>query len=275
MSLSKNIIESLRLIKALSHEPIPSWLNNYRVGDPINFSDVFKDSIYYPACGLDPDVMSLCMGYGHSFIYVDNLCLWESVGKEDVYEFINNFYVFGAFKKIFQAEFSKSDLIGGHSFDNEELQYGDGDPTNGLTPKDFFSILTIFQPKQGNRTWTHGDRSIKLHVYEPLVFLYVCADGCFSYKDFYYSHNVAPRGVAIIQPGDAFGGNWTSYYDRDKIFGRNVMNHPAGIPDILISGGRDSRGGYFRGCIWPEYSERLYYSRLNQKGLAVWTRKEG
>lgn len=262
------------MIKVLSHEPIPSWLNSYRVGKSINFSDVFKDSIYYPACGFDGDVMSLCMGYSHSFVYVDNLCLWQSVEKERIYEFINESNTFGAFNRVFQAEFSKSDLMGDHLFDGEKLQDEDGDPSFGLAPKDFFAILTIFEPKRGNRTYAHSDRATKLHVYEPLVFLYVCDDGCFSYQDFYYSHNIRPKGVAIIQPGDAFGGNWTSYYARNKIFGRIVMNHKAGIPEILISGGRDSRGGYFREKIWPEYSERLYYSRLEKKGLAVWTHSE-
>lgn len=262
------------MIKVLQHHPIPDWLNNYRAGDPINFSDVFRDSIYYPACGFDGDVMSLCMGYSHSFVYVDNLCLWSSVGKDDVYQFINDSNTFGAFNRVFQAEFSKKDLIGQHPFQKEPLQYADGDPGCGLEPKDFFAILTIFEPKRGNRTYAHSDRATKLHVYEPLAFLYVCDDGCFSYQDFYYSHNVSPRGVAIIQPGDAFGGNWTSYYSRDQIFGRIVMNNPIGIPEILISGGRDSRGGHFREITWPEYSKRLYYSRLCKKGLAVWTWKE-
>jgi len=262
------------VIKALSHKPIPVWLNNFNSDDPINFSNVFKDSIYYPACGFDSDVMSLCMGYSHNFIYVDNLCLWYQVGKERVYEFINSSNTFGAFNRVYQREFSKSELIGGYPFKKEQPQYADGNPDYGLTPKEFFAILTIFEPKKGNKTFSHSDRSTKLHVYEPLAFLYVCDDGCFSYENFYYSHNVIPRGIAIIQPGDAFGGNWTSYYARDKIFGRIVMSHPAGIPDILISGGRDSRGGNFRRVVWSEYSKRLYYSRLNQKGLAVWTHNE-
>lgn len=262
------------MIKVLQRHPIPSWLNSYRVGDPINLSDVFQDSIYYPACGFDGDVMSLCMGYSHSFVYVDNLSLWSSVGKNDVYEFINLSNTFGAFNKVFQAEFTKSQLIGEHIFNKEELCYADGDPTEGLPPKEFFAILTIFEPKIGNRTYAHSDRATKLHVYEPLAFLYVCDDGCFAYQDFYYSHNVKPKGVAIIQPGDAFGGNWTSYYARDKVFGRMVMNHKVGTPEVLITGGRDSRGGYFRKKIWPEYSEKLYYSRLEQKGLAVWARSE-
>ena len=52
------------------------------------------------------------------------------------------------------------------------------------------------------------------------------------------------------------------------------MNNKAGIPDILISGGRDSRGGHFRRNIWPENSVRIYYSRLEHKGIAVWAQNE-
>jgi hypothetical protein len=214
------------------------------------------------------------MGYSHSFIYVDNLSLWESAGKERVYEFINSSRTFGAFNRVFQAEFTKSDLMGEYLFRKEELLYADGNPAYGLTPKEFFAILTIFEPRMGNRSYSHSDRATKLQIYEPLVFLYVCDDGCFSYQDFYYSHNIKPKGIAIIQPGDAFGGNWTSYYARDKIFGRIVMNNRAGVPEVLISGGRDSRGGHFRRNIWPEYSERLYYSRLEHKGIAVWAQNE-
>ncbi len=258
------------MLKCLSRENVPKWLDQFSGEESINFEDVFSNSIYYPACGFDADVLNLCMGYSHSFVYVDNLSLTTSMDKKVIYDFINLSNIFGAYKPIFQAEYSKNDLIGQSIFTKEFLKYGDGNPDLGLPSKDFFAILTIFIPKGGNRIFTHSDRSIYLHIYEPFAFLYVCDDGCFSYQKFYYSHNRTAKGVAIIQPGDAFGGNWTSYYDRSKVFGRIVMNNPAGVPEILVSGGKDSRGGYFRKQIWGEYNKRMYYSRLERKGIAIW-----
>ena len=104
-----------------------------------------------------------------------------------------------------------------------------------------------------------------------MAFLYICDDGCRAYEKIYQSHMTAPKAIAIIQPGDAFGGNWTSYYDQKQIFSRIVHKNPGGKPEIMIFGGRDSRGGWYKKHFWSDYAQRIYYSRLNNKGISVWS----
>ncbi len=259
------------MLKVLPRETVPIWLKTYIPGQPILFNELIQNSVYYPACGFDGDVANLCMGFSHSFIYVDNLCLWGEVSKETVYERINADYSFRGFKRIHQQEYSYAEIMGPHSVSEEPIKDGDGNPEYGLRPLPFFAILTILEPYDGyDHEVIYSETSTIHHIYERIAFLYICDDGCRSYEKLYQSHRTKPKAVAIIQPGDAFGGNWTSYYDEKKIFSRIVHKNPGGLPEIMIFGGRDSRGGYFRKQFWKTFNQNIYYSRLYGKGIACW-----
>lgn len=263
------------MLKVLPHQPVPDWLKNYRPGDRIPFNLLVQDSVYYPACGFDGDVANLCMGFSHSFIYVDNLCLWDGVSKETVYQRLNADYSFKYFKKIYQQEYSYEEILGPHKVQEEPLRDGDGNPEYGLKPLPFFAILTILEPSIGHDHKSIGsDTSTIHHVYERLAFLYICDDGCRAFEKIYQSHKARPKVIAIIQPGDAFGGNWTSYYDEKKIFSRIVHKNPGGLPEIMIFGGRDSRGGYYRSQFWKSYPENIFYSRHYNKGISLWSKQK-
>jgi len=263
------------MLKVLPRQPVPDWLKKYKPGDNIPFHLLIEDSVYYPACGFDGDVANLCMGFSHSFIYVDNLCLWGEVSKETVYERLNADYSFKGFRRIHQQEYSYLEMMGPHSVFEESIKDGDGNPECGLDPLPFFAILTIFEPYHGyDHDVIHSETSTIHHIYERLAFLYICDDGCRAYEKLYQSHRAKPKAIAIIQPGDAFGGNWTSYYDENKIFSRIVHKNPGGLPEIMIFGGRDSRGGYFRKKFWSSYPENIFYSRLYNKGVAIWQRQK-
>ena len=166
-------------------------------------------------------------------------------------------------------------MMGPHSVFEEPIKDGDGNPEYGLDPIPFFAILTIFEPYHGHDHEVIYSETSTIHrIYERLAFLYICDDGCRSYEKLYQSHRAKPKAIAIIQSGDAFGGNWTSYYDEKKIFSRIVHKNPGGLPDIMIFGGRDSRGGYFRKQFWSSYPENIFYSRLYNKGVAIWQRQK-
>jgi hypothetical protein len=259
------------MLKILPHQAVPKWLEEYSPGDSIPFKELLADSVYYPACGFDGDIPNLCMGYSHNFVYVDNLCLWTHTTKETIYAALNHEENFKGFRKIHQQEFSYEELLGPHRIQHEPLRRNDGNPEYGLEPQPFFAILTIFGPNAGlNRKYVMSETSTIHHVYERLAFLYICDDGCRTYEKLYQSHLTKPKAIAIIQPGDAFGGNWTSYYDEKQIFSRIVHKNPGGSPDIMIFGGRDSRGGWYRKKFWSNYSENIYYSRLHSKGISFW-----
>lgn len=261
------------MLKVLPRERPPQWLIDYRSGDPICLRDVFSESVYYPACGLDGDVLKLCMGFSHSFIYVDNCCLYDVMTKDRILAEINSTQNFRGFRRIFQREYSESELMGDLSFEYEKLRYEDGDPKYGLQPQPFFSVLTVFEPLPEQSERIRPPQSTQIDVLERFVFLFICDDGNTAFQKYYFSHRVRPKGIAIIQPGDAFGGNWTSYGREEKVFSRAVHNNHAGVPDVIIFGGMANWGGaQYRKPVWSDYPYRNYYFRGQGKALSTWSR---
>lgn len=85
--------------------------------------------------------------------------------------------------------------------------------------------------------------------------LYLCADGAADYQAIYLSNQNRPKIIAIIQPGHAFGGNWTNFKDRKKIFAQSVFYSDDLLPDYIINGGWGSRD-FYDYPIWPEYEKK-------------------
>ena len=268
------------MLKVLPREPIPDWLTRFSPGDPIDFQSVFNESVYYPASLFDFDVLNLCVGFSHSFVYVDNLCGDSSVEKEQVYGQIRS--RFGGYRPIFQHEFSLSEMVGKTQYKPEPLQFIDGRPEIGLKGKPFFAILSILEPielseavRLNRSRYGRSPTSTRIDVEERFVFLFICDDGLDAFQRFYFSHRVRPKGIAIIQPGDRFGGNWTSYGRQDAVFSRTVRSNPAGIPELLIVGGNDAWGsGVYKKKLWSDYPYRNYYFRDRGKGIATWSRSK-
>ena len=63
------------MIKALPTQRIPDWLAALDAGQisnsPFPLLDLLKESLYYPASGLDGDPIMRLGGNVHSFVYVD------------------------------------------------------------------------------------------------------------------------------------------------------------------------------------------------------------
>jgi len=265
------------MLKVLPREPIPDWLIRYSPGDPIDFQAVFNESVYYPACYFDFDVLNLCVGFSHSFVYVDNFSLYSPAAtKEDVYESIRS--RFWGYRPIFQCEFSQSQMAGKFDYRVEPLQRGDGVRDAGLPAQPFFAILSILEPIELSEATRKALRvrspeSTRIDVNERFAFLYICDDGLDAFQNYYLSHRVRPKGIAIIEPGDAFGGNWTSYRKETAVFSRTVRSNPAGVPELLVVGGRDRWGsGQYRQKLWSDYPYRNYYFRDRGKAIGTWSR---
>ena len=65
--------------------------------------------------------------------------------------------------------------------------------------------------------------------------LYLCADGVAAFQALYYANSASPKAVAVIQPGTAFGGNWTDFENPSGIFADTVLGNPQGSPQILLN----------------------------------------
>jgi hypothetical protein len=102
--------------------------------------------------------------------------------------------------------------------------------------------------------------------------LYLCADGVAAFQALYYANSASPKAVAVIQPGTAFGGNWTDFEDPYEIFARTVLGNPKGNPQILLNKG----AGYsFREhCCWPSYTELICFLDISDRGIGVFVEKD-
>jgi len=104
--------------------------------------------------------------------------------------------------------------------------------------------------------------------------LYLCADGVAAFQALYYANSASPKAVAVIQPGTAFGGNWTDFDDPSGIFARTVFGNPKGSPQILLNGGRGNRD-FFREPCWPSYTELICFLDKSRGGsIGVWVEKD-
>jgi len=87
------------------------------------------------------------------------------------------------------------------------------------------------------------------------------------YHGLYIRFNIAPKVIALIQPG-AFGGEWEHPMNPDSFFKRVVDANPAGLPEYLL------RGSFSHGrreeSRWPEFQNEVY--RVHERSATLWER---
>ena len=119
-----------------------------------------------------------------------------------------------------------------------------------------------------------GEDVPSIHGPPRFSLLYLCADGVAAFQALYYANSLSPKAVAVIQPGTAFGGNWTDFDDPSGIFARTVFGNPKGSPQILLNGGRGNRD-FFREPCWPSYTELICFLDKSRGGsIGVWVEKD-
>jgi hypothetical protein len=244
------------MLRQLHEIEAPSWLSNLTADsitqEPLPLRDLLHDSVYYPSCGFDADPIKHLGGSVFSFVYVD----------------------YGHSREAFMKalHFSGYDLVASRFVTEKELapdgwmplelRQEDGDPRRYRDyVKEQFCLWSVFQ-RRNNFGATHRPARFSL--------LFVCADGVSTFQTLFVANSIAPKVVAVIQPGHGFGHNWADYTDCTHIFGRLVLENPAGRPELLLFGGVGTRDFYRETC-WPTYRNlvRLFY-RNDGGSVGVW-----
>lgn len=238
---------------------VPQWLTDLTPTTMMNrrfpLHELLRDSLYYPSSGFDGEPVKHLGGNIISFVYVD-------YG-----------YTREAFRNALEGPgFHGYDLLAIRSVTEQELApHGwhpdpptpdDGDPSHYRDCiKEPFCDWCVFQHQEGF-TDNHGPDRFSL--------LYLCADGVTAFQALYVTNSVAPKAVAVIQPGTGFGCNWTDFTDPEKIFARSVLNNPGGRPEILLYGGIGARDGYRESC-WSDYQTNLCFLNRVDGNVGVWS----
>lgn len=252
------------MIEELPKIKTPKWLDDLTadtiINNPFPLKDLLIDSLYYPSAGFDGRPVKYLAGNGYSFIYVD-------YGHD--HQAFNDALVNPGFKGY--------DIIGKRSVSEKELNPTnfhprilpkagvDGDPQQyrDWIPKPFCTWAVL--KRKENYGEDHGPEKFSL--------LYLCTDGAAAYQVLYHANQIAPKVIAIIQPGHGFGGNWTNFEDPNQILGRSILNNPAGIPDYLLLGGYGNRD-YYRNSCWPEYSSFItFLPNIPDGSIGLWARQ--
>jgi len=243
------------MFEEVTKAEMPEWIKN-----PAEFDihDVLKDSLYYPASGHDGHPVEYFMGNVYSFVYVD-----YSISRENLLEEIAN-KGFRGYRVIRQLPISESQLAPNGwriRVTPDCAEHHQPDHYSDVFEKPFAEWF-IFE-----RTEEYGED----HNPSRFSLLFICADGAAAYQALYLENRMAPKILAIIQPGEAFGCNWTDFTSRRLIMARSVFYGTNPLPEYVINGGI-GRSEFYRAPIWPEYSEFVKKFNIGAKYFRIWKR---
>ena len=235
----------------------PTWLSKLTASSIENgafpLRKLLKDSLYYPASGFDGNPIRHLAGNIHSFIYVD-------YGYErDAFDRALHEEGFLGYEILAARTVTEQELVPHGWRPTPPLPY-EGRPSEGDCKAPF--CLWVVMQRRADMSPSHGPERFSL--------LYLCADGAAAFQAIYVANGLAPRAIALIQPGHGFGGNYTDFTDPELILARSVLGNPAGQPELLLYGGWFSRDLYREPC-WPNYRDRICFLEIAGGGsIGVW-----
>ena len=242
---------------------VPEWLSelspdSMRSESPFPLRKLLQDSLYYPASGFDGKPVKYLAGNILSFVYVD-----YGYSRGELINALKN------------PGFRGYDLVAKRSVTEPELtprswRPTPPDPSDGNPAchrdwiKDPFCEWLVFERRKDVPV-THGPRRFSL--------VYLCADGVAAFQALYVANSIAPKAVAVIQPGHGFGMNYTNFEDPNKIFARSILGNPNGQPELLLCGGWGEPDNYREPC-WPSYNQKIRFFSGPDSSISVWRLRE-
>ena len=248
------------MITELPEMQLPEWIGAIAEGQEVldfPLQKILTDSLYYPASGLNGTPVKFLAGNIFSFVYAD----------------------YGINKTVFLSDLNgggpRCGFEGYHSILQREIFRHD------IVPDGWWPSLVPTQENETRRLLDHekncqpfGHWSVWQRNLEskpsigPSLFSFVFFSGEMSaiYQGLYCRLKIAPKILAIIQPG-AIGGEWENVSSNESFFKKVVKSNQAGFPEYLIYGGF-GRGFYESPC-WSEYNgNRLV--QLPERYAGIW-----
>jgi hypothetical protein len=245
-------------------EQMPKWLAELQLATPAALQarsfprrEVLMSSVYYPASGTHGDVIAKLAPVFHSFIYVDYGIDRQHLDLQLGQPGFRGYHLVG-YKQLAQRELESplpAPPIPARY--NAVLQRAVRAPLSGNAPYASWAILQ----RDAELTGAHGPKRFSL--------VFICADGAAAYHRLYLPEQIAPRAVAVIQPGHGFGGNYIDFRDEDGLFAWLVLQGGSPKPDYLLSGGRGHKKN--DPPCWPSsYKQHVEYFS-GPHPWSVWT----
>lgn len=218
--------------------------------DQIPIADILRGSVFYPASAVDGRPVKYFGGYSHSFVYAD--C---NVSQEGLRTCLDTFK---GYRLYYSRSVAREELCF-RSFQPVPPEPNDGNPKRLHIRPDFspYAIWAVYE-RQSGFDEEHGPDRFSL--------LFVGGEGVATYQSLYYSNQSAPSVITLIRC-DAFTGNWTQFFDPERLLARSVMQNPYGTPDyIFCEYGQEPEPP------WPWYSKLQHTVASPYQRLRLWSR---
>ena len=242
----------------LEAKSTPGWLMSLTVdsmrAEAFPLDNILTDSLYYPCAGFDGRPVQFLSRSIHSFIYVD----YGQPLDQLMDELNSDESGFLGYEILGQRNVSQRELAP-NGWQPIELPSENERPTVTAAMANPFCVWLVFQ-RAANYDELHGP--------ERFSFVYLSADGAAAYQALFTK--ITPRGIAIIQPGAGFGGNYTDYCDPEALFARSVRATGSAMPEFMLNGGNGYRSYYDRPVWEEEYGSDLGW--LPGQPIHVWGR---
>jgi hypothetical protein len=244
-----------------------SYLNKLTVKDieqgAIFLQEMLTNSFFYPACDSDGGVVKDCnknyqtLGID-TFIYCD-----YAYGEERLNEQMDTFH---GYTVVATRSLKPNDLTP-NGWNMQMPPHLDLQQYHMFKDayKKLFAKWIVYErvPEKGE---DFGPKRFSL--------IYIGGEGIATYQALYWSNNAYPKAIAIIQPGHAFGINWTDFTQAKGYLNWVVFNHPGRkVPKQIYFGGVMGREDY-DGLSWKNYKkirgiEQYYGGPENNRGYVA------
>lgn len=210
--------------------PVPAWITQAVSTASTRFPlmEILRESCFYPASGLDASPVIIANGFVHSFIYADYGI------KKDAYIKAINQTGFRGYSCVLNRDIIKDEIVPPAWTPRMPTAF---DEWNG------FNRLMEAQSKcEPFGHWTIWQR---LDDFDDRIgpslfsFFFLAGEGVATYQGLYDRYRTVPTILAIIQPGHAFGFNWTNFFDPRAPFWQAVESGD-NTPDYLLVGNAGS-----------------------------------
>jgi hypothetical protein len=226
-----------------------NWIENItseNFEESFDLIKILENSTFYPASGIDATNIEGLSQYSKSFVHVD-----YSVSKSDVRKALIQEFIPVGYKMIGLKLMEKDDLTpNGFSPNNFPLKQSEKERINFLNnPKNnhkSFCFWAIYELDDSLSNKTDG--KIK-----KFSLLHVGGEACATFDALYVNNGINPTAIAILNPSEGYGDNWTKFSDPDyrlfQLLQLNLERNKTSLPEYIFTNMTSNEE-----CFWPNYN---------------------
>ena len=240
------------------------FITKENFNESFDLKDILTDSVFYPASGTDGLAVK-CLGQEcNSFVHVDYSTSKNEFLHELKYGFQKVGYQLVGYKEVTANELNPSgfvpQIIPTKSEEKRLSMDFIAERASGkfIQPFAIWAVFELVNPYVG------FDHSPKI---EKFSLLHIGGEGAATFEILYGQHRINPKAVALINPSEGIGDNWTRFTSPNaRLFQsiqRNIKLYNAEMPKYFIER-----------CLWdkprnPDWPGYLFKQWRHKKSIGL------